>query len=88
MSMLRRTVIVGVDDGVHARPVAELVRLAQTHPDPVTLSTLSGAHADLSSVLAVMDLAIGAGDEVTVEVADSPGGAALLDAVRSVLSGR
>lgn len=85
MSMLRRRVVVGVDDGAHARPVAELARLVQAHGSPVVLSTATGETADLSSVLAVMDLAIAAGDEVTFEVADSPAAPALLDALEAVL---
>lgn len=86
MNILRRRVLVGVDDGAHARPVAELARLVQAHDSPVVLSTGTGASADLSSVLAVMDLAIAAGDEVTLEVADSPAAPALLDALEAVLS--
>lgn len=86
--MLRRRVRVGVDDGAHARPVAELARLAQAHDAPVLLTTSSGASAELTSVLAVMDLAIAAGDEVTFEVADSPTSPALLDALERVLSRR
>lgn len=84
MTMLRRRVTVGVDDGAHARPVAELARLAQAHGSPVRLTTRGGT-ADLTSVLAVMDLAIVAGDEVTLEVADSAGAPALLDALEAVL---
>lgn len=86
MNILRRRVVVGVDDGAHARPVATLARLAQAHKSPVLLATSTGSSADLSSVLAVMDLAIATGDEVTLEVADSPAAAALLDALEAVLS--
>lgn len=85
MTTLRRRVRVGVGDGAHARPVAELARLAQAHGSPVLLSTDAGETAELSSVLAVMDLAIRAGDEVTFEVADSPEAPALLDAIAAVL---
>jgi phosphotransferase system HPr (HPr) family protein len=85
MSTLRRRVVVGVDDGAHARPVAELARLVQAHGSRVVLSTDAGESADLSSVLAVMDLAIAAGDEVTLEVTDSPTAPALLDALEAVL---
>ncbi|MBN8206965.1 HPr family phosphocarrier protein [Microbacterium esteraromaticum] len=86
MSPLRRRVTVAVEHGVHARPVAELVRLAEQHGAPVMLSTDSGQRVDLSSVLAVMDLAIAAGDEVVLEVAPSPGADALLDALSEVLA--
>lgn len=86
MSVLRRRVTVGVDEGAHARPVAELARLAQAHGSPVLLTTASGEQAELTSVLAVLDLAIAAGDEVTFEVADAPGAPALLDALEAVLT--
>lgn len=86
MSVLRRRVTVAVDHGVHARPVAELVRLAEAHGAPVFLSNRDGATVELSSVLAVMDLAIASGDEVTFEVADSPQAQTLLDALAAVLA--
>jgi len=88
MTALRRRVAVAVLDGVHARPVAELVRLAQAHRGDVVLSTDAGDRVDLTSVLALMDLALRPGDEVTLEVADSPGAAELLDALTRVLSTR
>jgi phosphotransferase system HPr (HPr) family protein len=84
MTMLRRRVTVGVDDGAHARPVAELARLAQAHGSPVRLTAVGGTAA-LTRVLAVMDLAIVAGDEVVLEVSDSADAPALLDALEAVL---
>lgn len=86
MSMLRRRVTVAVHNGVHARPVAELVRLAEAHGSVVMLSTSAGDTVDLSSVLAVMDLGIRSGEEVTLEVPDSPEAAALLDKLSAVLA--
>lgn len=86
MTTLRRRVTVAVHNGVHARPVAELVRLAEAHGADVRLSTSAGDTVDLSSVLAVMDLAIASGEEVTLEVADAPEAAALLDALSEVLA--
>ncbi|MGF2950488.1 HPr family phosphocarrier protein [Microbacterium alcoholitolerans] len=86
MSTLRRRVTVAVHNGVHARPVAELVRLAEAHGAVVKLSTSGGDTVDLSSVLAVMDLGIATGEEVTLEVADSPDAATLLDKLSAVLA--
>lgn len=85
MTMLRRQVTVAVHNGVHARPVAELVRLAEAHGAPVRLSTGAGESVELTSVLAVMDLGIASGEQVTLEVADSPEAASLLDALSAVL---
>ena len=86
--MLSRQVIISAHNGVHARPVAELVRLAQAHDRPVTLRTATGAVVDLSSVLAMMDLALAPGDVVTLETAESTGAAAVLDTLAAVLDPR
>jgi phosphotransferase system HPr (HPr) family protein len=74
--------------GGHARPVAELVRLVMAYGRPVTVRTAAGDEADLGSVLAVMTLGLAEGDEVTLETADAPASAALLDALAAVLDPR
>lgn len=86
--MASRRVIVSAHNGVHARPVAELVRLAQSHGSLITLRTADGSTADLSSVLAVMDLAIGPGDAVVLETAESASSDAVLDQLAEVLDPR
>lgn len=83
-----RGIIVSAHNGVHARPVAELVRLAQSHGSPVTLRTADGTTVDLSSVLAVMDLGIATGDPVEIETAPSPTSEAVLDQLAEVLAPR
>lgn len=83
--MPRRHVVISAHNGVHARPVAELVRLVQAHPHPVTLRTSAGAIVDLSSVLALMDLALAPGDAVVLETSDSADADAVLDTLASVL---
>ncbi|WP_460801804.1 HPr family phosphocarrier protein [Microbacterium sp. GXF6406] len=80
-----RQVRITVPGGAHARPVAELVRLAAEHSDPVTLRTHDGTVVDLSSVLAVMDLALEIGDEVSLETAPSPEADAVLAALAQAL---
>lgn len=72
-------------NGVHARPVAELVRLVQGHTHAVTLRTSAGTVVDLSSVLAIMDLALAEGDSVVLETPDSAGADAVLDTLAGVL---
>ncbi len=83
--MPSRHVVISTHNGVHARPVAELVRLAHAHPDAVTLRTASGAVVDLSSVLALMDLALAPGDSVVLETAASAGADRVLDTLADVL---
>ncbi|KAB1867547.1 HPr family phosphocarrier protein [Microbacterium algeriense] len=84
--MPTRRVIVSAHNGVHARPVAELVRLAQSHGAPVTLRTSDDTTVDLRSVLAVMDLGIESGDAVVLETAASDTSEALLDELVEVLA--
>lgn len=81
--MPSRRVTITTHNGAHARPVAELVRLAQAHPAPVLLRTTSGAEVDLSSVLAVMDSALASGDEVVLETPRDADG--VLDQMAAVL---
>jgi phosphocarrier protein HPr len=84
--MPTRHVIVSAHNGVHARPVAELARLVQTHGIAVTLRTSDGIAVDARSVLAVMDLALASGDAVTLEAPDVHDADALLDALAEVLA--
>ncbi|MDF2561377.1 MAG: hypothetical protein K0R99_2823 [Microbacterium sp.] len=86
--MPARRLIVSAHNGAHARPVAELVRLAQSHGSPVTLRTADGTTVDLSSVLAVMDLAISSGDAVVLETAASDTADDVLDQLAEVLAPR
>jgi phosphocarrier protein HPr len=86
--MATRRVTISAHNGVHARPVAELARLALASGRPVTVRTATGAEADLASVLAVMDLALAEGDVVELETADAPSSAALLDSLVDVLDPR
>jgi phosphocarrier protein len=81
-----RSVVIRAEGGAHARPVAELVRLALAHEGAVALTTAEGRTVDLGSVLAVMDLALAPGDEVVLS-ADGPGAERLLAAMAHVLDG-
>jgi len=83
--MATRRVTISALNGGHARPVAELVRLAMAYDRPVIVRKETGAEADLGSVLAVMMLDLAEGDVVTLETADAPASAALLDALSAVL---
>jgi phosphocarrier protein HPr len=80
-----RQVVISSDNGMHARPVAELVRLALAHSEPVTLTTSAGVVVDLSSVLAVMELALGDGEEIMLATAPAHSSDAVLDAMAAVL---
>lgn len=83
--MPSRHVVISAHNGVHARPVAELVRVVQAHSHRVTLRTSAGVVVDLSSVLAVMDLGLAEGETVLLETVEAPGASAVLDTLAEVL---
>lgn len=62
-------------DGLHARPAAELVKLASAFPQRVTVNG-----ADAKSLLTIMALGLVKGDEVEIASSD-PDGAAAVDAI-------
>jgi phosphoenolpyruvate---glycerone phosphotransferase subunit DhaM len=65
-------------DGLHARPAAELVKLASTFPQRVTVNG-----TDAKSLLAIMSLGLTKG--ATVEIAsDDPEGRAAVDAIAAL----
>jgi len=84
--MPTRRVTITAAHGAHARPVAELVRLALEHSAPVSLTTSDGSVVDLSSVLEVMELGLDQGDEVVLSAPSSPGAEDVLDAMAGVLA--
>lgn len=83
--MPTRRVTISVADGLHARPVAELARIALAHTLPITMQSASGEVVELSSVLAVMEAGFSMGDEVTLTTAEHPSANALLDDLAAVL---
>jgi len=74
--MPSRRVRISAHNGAHARPVAELARLAIAHSAPVTLATSEGTVVELASILAVMDLALAEGDAVEFEIVQGQKGPA------------
>lgn len=80
-----RHVTISARGGAHARPVAEMVRLAQAHAASIVLRTADGREADLTSVLAVMDLTLSPGDAVVLQTAAVSGAETVLDGLVAVL---
>jgi len=74
-----RTVTLVNDDGLHARPAAEFVKLAATFPARVTIEG-----RDARSLLAILSLGLTKG--ATVEIAsDEPRGRAAVDALAALV---
>ncbi|WP_026931939.1 HPr family phosphocarrier protein [Glycomyces tenuis] len=85
--MIERTVIVKSRVGLHARPAKVFAKAAAATGFPVTLSK-GEATANAASILAVLALAVGHGDTVTVSTPDDtkePELAALADLLASDL---
>lgn len=73
-----RTVTLVNADGLHARPAAELVKLASTFPQRVTVNG-----TDAKSLLSIMSLGLTKG--ATVEIAsDDPDGGVAVDAIAAL----
>lgn len=78
--MSRRTAVVASTSGLHARPAQLLVGAVRETGLPIRISVGGKASVDASSILSVMALGAGHGDEVTVE-ADGVGADAALDRI-------
>jgi len=83
---MERPVVVAIAEGLHARPAALFVKEAAAQPAAVTIARPGGDPVEAASILGVMTLGVGAGDEVVLATAeDGDGAAAALDALASFL---
>ena len=83
---MQRSVVVAIEEGLHARPAALFVAEAARQPAPVTIAKNGSAPAPARSILSVITLGVCAGDEVTLATeADDAEAAASLDALESFL---
>ncbi|WP_298460580.1 HPr family phosphocarrier protein [uncultured Cellulomonas sp.] len=83
--MPQRRVTVAIPEGLHARPAALFVKLAGEQPAAVTIAKDGGDPVAASSILAVMTLGAGAGDDVVL-AADGDGAEDSLDALEQYLT--
>lgn len=83
--MAKRSVTVASRVGLHARPAAVFVRAATATAVPVTISKRDGPAVSASSMLAVLTLAVGHGDEVVLH-AEGPGAEDVLEELAALLS--
>ncbi|MBF0816225.1 HPr family phosphocarrier protein [Microbacterium paludicola] len=84
--MAQRRVVITAHAGLHARPAAELARLAQEREGGIRIRT-AGATVDAASVLAVMDLALERGAEIVLET-EGPDAEAALETAAGLLDPR
>ncbi len=82
--MPERTVTVASSVGLHARPASLFSQAAAKTGVPVTLTSAKGKSVNAASILGVLSLGIGSGEEVTL-ASDAEGADAALDELVKVL---
>ncbi len=83
--MPERRVTVAIPEGLHARPAALFVKLAGEQSATVTVRRDGGDPVAANSILGVMTLGAGPGDEVVLS-AEGDGADAALDALEQYLT--
>ena len=83
--MPTRTVTVASSVGLHARPASLFAQAAAKAGVPVQLTSAAGKSVNAASILGVLSLGIGHGEEVTLS-AEGDGAEAALDALAELLN--
>lgn len=83
--MPERTVVVGSEVGLHARPAALFVQAAAAQPVPVTIAKPGGQPVDARSILSVLTLDVRGGDKVVLS-AEGDGAEEVLDELAALVS--
>ncbi|MGW1957659.1 HPr family phosphocarrier protein [Streptomyces sp. NPDC001920] len=82
--MAQRVVSIGSRSGLHARPAATFVQAASQAPLPVTIAVEGRPPVAADSMLGVMTLGAGYGDQVTL-TAEGEQAEAVLDGLADLL---
>ena len=83
--MVERRVTVASPVGLHARPAAAFVRAARDSALPVRIARDGKEPVPASSLVSVLGLAVGQGEDVTLS-AEGDGAEALLDQLATLLA--
>jgi len=84
--VVKGSVTVGPEVGLHARPAADFVRVATLSGHKVHLVNRSGKKAVGTSILGVLSLGAKRGEELVIEV-DGPDESAVLESLVRIVSG-
>jgi len=84
--MTQRNIVIGLHNGMEARPVALFVQLAGQFESHVTV-VYKGKKVNAKSIMGMMSLGIGRGEEVTV-LAEGPDETQALEQIDSYLAGK
>ena len=82
----QRTVVIGSDSGLHARPAAVFVKAAAAAPVPVTIRVGDGKPVPARSMLSVLSLGARKGTEVTLEAEGGEDAARAVDELAALLA--
>lgn len=82
--MPERTVTVASSVGLHARPASLFAQAAAKLGVPITLTSAAGKSVNAASILGVLSLGVGHGEQVTI-AAEGDGADAALDELAKVL---
>lgn len=86
--MTERRLRVGTANGLHARPIADIARIALAHGARVTVQLGANEPVDAASILELMNLGAAQGDDLLVHVdGDGTDADRVLDAIATVLAG-
>jgi phosphocarrier protein HPr len=83
--MPERRVVVASSVGLHARPAALFSQAASQTGHPVTIEKPDGKQVNAASILGVLSLGVGHGDEVILR-AEGDGADAALDSLAALLA--
>ncbi|GAA1221518.1 MULTISPECIES: HPr family phosphocarrier protein [Streptomyces] len=83
--MAERRVNVGWAEGLHARPASIFVRAATAAGVPVTIAKIDGTPVNAASMLAVLGLGAGGGEEIVL-ASDVEGADIALDRLAKLVS--
>jgi len=83
--ILTVSVIVSNQEGLHARPAAELVKLVETSNHKVFISNKAGKRVSGSSLLGILSLGVQTGDPIELEV-DGPAAQEILEQIKAVVA--
>jgi len=85
--MISRQVVVATPHGLEEEPAGVFCTAARGQPARVTVATADGRSADARSVLAIIELAVGGGQEVTLLADEAdPGAQSSVDTLAGLLA--
>lgn len=83
--MLKKTMTIGLSSGLEARPVAMLVQIASQYESMIYVEN-QNARVNAKSIMGMMTLGMGAGEEITIS-ADGADESAAMDEIERYLVG-